>query len=142
MAEEIEADGRTLGPEWKAAFTVYWRVQLADEAECILALIESAAVQMSPERSVYQLQKALRRLGLMELQIIRLLLSRYAHWVREDADRPAQRIAVEVRSTLRSIHTRAARKPRSDNVRQGRCGPCSPIEKPRFSAPEEGEGRL
>lgn len=98
-----------LAPEWVAALSIYWRVQGPLQARAILDLAEAAARESAPERSVYLLQKALRQLGLLELSLLRLILSRYVEFVREGSDRPAQQIAAEVLATLLAVERSRAR---------------------------------
>lgn len=93
----------TLGPDWVACLTVYWRGQPPRVAREILRQVETAMYEPAPERSVYQLQQALRQLGLVEIQIIRLVLTQHRTFVQLNAPYPAQQIAMQVLATLLRI---------------------------------------
>lgn len=90
-------------PQWVARLTVYWRGQSPRAAREILRQVETAMYEPAPERSVYQLQQALRQLGLVEIQIIRLILTQHGTFVQLNAPYPAQQIATQVLATLLRI---------------------------------------
>ncbi|HOA71878.1 MAG TPA: hypothetical protein PLQ89_02060 [Phycisphaerae bacterium] len=115
-AYPIPPDIDLLGPEWMASFSIYWRVQRPDQARTILDLVVAAMREAVPERSVWLLQKALRQLGLIEVSLLRLILTRYLVFVRDNSPEPAQRIAGEVLATLVAVEKARARggRPRKE----------------------------
>lgn len=101
LPEEVQI----LGPEWSAALTVYWRSLDPEPAARVLEAVEAAMYESTPERSICQLQHALRVLGMIEVQLIRLILTRYLAFVRMNAEYPAQQVAAEVLATLLAIES-------------------------------------
>jgi hypothetical protein len=106
----IPNDIQPLTPEWTASLNVYWRAQPPDQARRILAQIEQACGESPPERSVCRLRDALRQLGLTELQIMRLVLSRHEALIRSGEPEAVRRIALEVLVTLNRCRGRIRRQ--------------------------------
>jgi hypothetical protein len=104
--EEVEL----LAPEWVAMLTVYWQSRSAGEARLILDMVKGAWLECTPERSALELLKAMRLLGLLEIQILRLILARFEHHVLAGTDQPARQVAGEVLKTLLSIGKRRFRR--------------------------------
>jgi hypothetical protein len=102
-AFRLPDDVPTLDPEWVACLTVYWRNQSPAVARDILLRIEAAMYESAPERSVHRLQQALRELGMVEIQILKLVLSRHCAFIRMNAPYPAQQIATQVLATLLDV---------------------------------------
>lgn len=92
-----------LAPEWFATFCVFWKGNSARGRRHILRLLEEAAAEDTPERCICMLQHALRELGLVEVQIVKLILTRYLEHVQSNADSPARQIVREVEATLSAI---------------------------------------
>ncbi len=103
-------EGELLGPEWYAAFSIYWRPKCRQQKTAILQTIHAAMYAATPERAVYLLQQALRSLGLAEIQIIKLILLRYIYHVRRNTQRPAQQIAAEVLETLSALKSKRSKR--------------------------------
>lgn len=122
---DIPPETEVLGPEWLAAFNVYWRGQCREQSRQVLELLDLATREPTPERSIYLLQKALRLLGVVELSIIRLVLTRYVHFVMHDFAEPAQQVAVQVLATLLSVEETRARGGRPAKRLTEGCGPAS-----------------
>jgi ABC-type glutathione transport system ATPase component len=82
---------------------VYWRARNITQRAEILKLVNAAAQETTVERTIYLIQQAMRSLGMVEVQIIKLILTRYLDHVRLDVADPARQIAVEILATLQAI---------------------------------------
>lgn len=105
-------DLELLDPEWVATLHVYWRGQSPDQAAAVLGLVSTATREPTCERSIYLLQKGLRLLGLVELSIIRLIITSYTQHVQNEHPEPARHVARQVLCTLQAIDEGRARRRR------------------------------
>ena len=92
-----------LSPDWVASFSVYWRARTITQRAEILKLVNAAAQETTVERTIYLIQQAMRALGMVEVQIIKLILTRYLDHVRLEVENPARQIATEILATLQAI---------------------------------------
>ncbi|MBI4579598.1 MAG: hypothetical protein HY718_07850 [Planctomycetes bacterium] len=99
-----------LEPEWFAAMSIYWESRHAEQAAEVGRLLGLAMREPTPERSICQLQQGLRELGLPEVLITKLILTRYLHHIKADTRQPAHAIAAEVLATLGEIHSSGRRR--------------------------------
>ena len=86
-----------------ASFSVYWRARNITQRAEILKLVNAAAQETTVERTIYLIQQAMRSLGMVEVQIIKLILTRYLDHVRLEVENPARQIATEILATLQAI---------------------------------------
>lgn len=95
-----------LEARWVATLCVYWEAAPLDRRRHVRRSIEQALAQSSPERTIHDLQQALRLLGLTELQIIRLVLIRCLDLAENGQECPVSQVADELHETIQSLETR------------------------------------
>ncbi len=119
-APEAPVGTDLLSADWFAALSVYWVTRSRDERCEVLDIVSLGMEAKTPEQSIYLVQQALRRIGLMEVQIIKLVLAVYVDHVQKGMPQPARQIAAEVLNTLLTIERE--RWPSRHHLRRSR--PC------------------
>lgn len=94
-----------LSPEWVAMFCVHWQALAPADRMQVAQHIDRACVQTSAERCIYSLQQGIRLLGVTELQIIRLILTRYMEFSIAGESFPARQIALQVAETINLLQS-------------------------------------
>lgn len=82
---------------------IYWQAAEAALRREVCDLLDQAARQATCERAACGLQAALRRLGLLDVQIMRLILARYLHHASAGDPAPAHAVVLQVIATLRAL---------------------------------------
>ena len=98
-----EPTAQVLAPHWVASFTVYWQALSAKKRAEVIGMIRDAMQQSTDERIVLGVQQALRKMKLVETQILRLVLTRHWEHLQYGATFPGREVAAEVLATLEAI---------------------------------------